>query len=209
MDPLPASGSSLPFTLGPAALAEHLARGGATVFPTDTLPALASQPLAAAQIWRLKQRPEGKPLILMGADAEPLFAALHQPLQPAWLEMAGRCWPGAVTLVLPASGPIVEALQPSAPQQGISLGLRIPACAPALDLLRRTGPLATTSANRSGEPPCRTPAEVAAVFSGLPILAPLPWPSMAGQASTVLRWHPGDGWEVLRRGAVVPINSAP
>ncbi len=209
MDTLPASGSSLPLTLGPAALADHLAGGGAAVFPTDTLPALATQPLAAAQIWRLKQRPEGKPLILMGADPEPLFAALHQPLQPSWLEMAARCWPGAVTLVLPASGPIVEALQPSAPKQGVSLGLRIPACAPALDLLRCTGPLATTSANRSGEPPCRTPTEVAAVFDGLPILAPLPWPLMEGQASTVLRWHPGDGWEVLRRGAVMPINGAP
>ena len=82
--------------------------------------------------------------------------------------MAERCWPGAVTLVLPARGPLARVLQ----GEGSSLGLRIPACPGALELLRRSGPLATTSANRSSEPPCRTAAEAAALFPALPLLGP-------------------------------------
>jgi L-threonylcarbamoyladenylate synthase len=35
-------------------------------------------------------------------------------------------------------------------------------------------------------------------------LAPQPWPQPSGQASTVLRWIDSEGWQMLRRGAVVP-----
>ena len=170
-------------------LAERLRAGGAALFPTDTVPALAAHPQAAAQLWQLKQRPARKPMILMGADAEALFAALGLPIAPEWRAMAECCWPGAVTLVLPARGPLVQALH----SEGSSLGLRIPACPLALELLRRSGPLATTSANRSSEPPCRTAAEAAALFPALSLLGPLPWPQGSGQPSTVLAWVGGEG----------------
>jgi hypothetical protein len=51
----------------------HLRAGGAALLPTDTLPALVAAPEQAAQIWRLKKRPQDKPLILMGADVEGLL----------------------------------------------------------------------------------------------------------------------------------------
>ena len=51
----------------------HLRAGGAALLPTDTLPALAAMPEQAAQIWRLKKRPQDKPLILMGADVDGLL----------------------------------------------------------------------------------------------------------------------------------------
>lgn len=191
-------------SLAAADLAAALAAGSAALFPTDTLPAVAAQPAHAGQLWRLKGRPSAKPLILMGADAESLLAALEQPVLPQWRAMAARCWPGPITLVLPARGPVVAALQPAGPAHGSSLGLRIPASAPALELLRCSGPLATTSANRSGAPPCRTAEEAAAVFPEVRRLAPLPWPVMAGLASTVLRWEAEDHWRVLRAGAVMP-----
>ena len=57
----------------PAHLAKCLAEGQAVLFPTDTLPALASRPETAALLWRLKQRPADKPLILMGADLPQLI----------------------------------------------------------------------------------------------------------------------------------------
>ncbi len=193
--------------LGVAALADHLLAGGAALFPTDTLPALACRPEAAGLLWRLKQRPAHKPLILMGADLAQLQEALAVPWHEAWLAQARAGWPGALTLVLPHSGPLAEALHPG----GASLGLRVPACERARELLRRTGPLATTSANRSGEPPARDAAEAGRLFPELPRLAPLPWPPGSGQASTVLAWEPrpaaGDGgtdalgWRVLRAGA--------
>lgn len=180
-------------------LARSLRSGSAALFPTDTLPALAAAPANASQIWRLKQRPQDKPLILMAADRSQLQQALGQPWQPEWLEAAEVVWPGAVTLVLPASGPWAEALHPG----GNSLGLRIPACEPARELLRLSGPLATTSANRSGEPAASSADQAAALFPTVPLLAPLPWPEAAGQASTVLAWSPR-GWRVLRSGASLP-----
>ncbi len=185
----------------PAALVERLAAGEAALFPTDTLPALAARPEAAALLWRLKARPADKPLILMGADLPQLVAALGVSWREPWLDQARRCWPGAVTLVLPITGAITGQLHPG----GTSLGLRVPACPPALRLLRLTGPLATTSANRSGEPPATTAVEAARRFPGLALLDPLPWPEGSGQASTVLAWRDpedgeGDPWAVLRSG---------
>ncbi|MFZ0406979.1 MAG: L-threonylcarbamoyladenylate synthase [Cyanobium sp.] len=185
-----------------ARLAEHLLGGGAALLPTDTLPALAVHPTAAPLIWQLKARPADKPLILMGADPEQLQAVLGQPWRPQWLSQAKASWPGAVTLVLPFEGVLTAALNPG----GASLGLRVADCEPLRALLRRTGPLATSSANRSGEPPALSVAQALAQFPALPWLDPLPWPRASGQASTVLAWSQ-DGaqsgsWQVLRQGAV-------
>lgn len=179
-------------------LADRLRSGEAVLFPTDTLPALASRPEHARQLWEVKQRPQHKPLILMGASAADLWHWLGEPPQPAWQELAERHWPGGLTLVVPAARDRVEALHPG----GDSIGLRVPACAEALALLRLSGPLATTSANRSGEEPCLSAGEAAQRFPQIARLGPEPWPAPLGQASTVLRWCPPGRWQILRHGAV-------
>ena len=184
-------------------LAARLLEGSAALFPTDTLPALSSCPGQAKQLWHLKKRPADKPLILMAASSEVLFDALCVPLRSEWLELAAWAWPGAVTLVLPASGAVAEALNPG----GSSLGLRLPASAEAQALLKLSGPLATTSANISGFPAACTDQEAAEQFPGVPLLAPLPWPISAGLASTVVAWRSGGGWQVLRAGALLPPGS--
>jgi L-threonylcarbamoyladenylate synthase len=193
-----------PRTLGIDALVAHLEKGGAALLPTDTLPALAARPVHAGQIWARKRRPAEKPLILMGGDLSQLVTTLGVPWRAEWLAQARNCWPGAVTLVLPIEGAITEALHPG----GRSLGLRVPSCSRIRDLLLRSGPLATTSVNRSGEPAAVTADEAAARFSDLPLLAPLPWPVPSGVASTVIAWRSGGGWEILRRGAVAPPTEA-
>lgn len=186
--------------LPPDVLAARLEHGEAALLPTDTLPALACLPAHTAQIWELKRRPPAKPLILMAADPEALEPVLGHPWRPEWLAMAERGWPGALTLVLPARGDLVHWLHPG----GRSLGLRIPACPQARELLRLSGPLATTSANVSGQPPARSAAEAAAAFPQLPLLGPLPWPQPSGLASTVLGWDGSGSWIVLRAGAFLP-----
>ena len=122
--------------------------------------------------------------------------------------MARRCWPGATTLVLPIQGPATQALHPG----GDSLGLRVPASPQACRLLARSGPLATTSANRSGEAAALDERLAAAAFPGLPLLGPLPWPAGSGQASQVLAWReadrPQDRWHVLRQGST-PSGTGP
>ena len=195
--------------LDAVALSARLAAGEAVIFPTDTLPALASAPSVAPLLWRLKRRPPDKPLILMGADLEQLVGLIGVPWRSEWLEQAHRCWPGATTLVLPVAGPLVEVLNPG----GSSLGLRVPASLLACDLLRRSGPLATTSANPSGAPPATDADQAAAAFPGLARLAPLPWPPGSGAPSRVLAWREspdseGDPWQVLRPGPIHDIQLA-
>ena len=187
-------------TCSPSALAARLQAGEAAIFPTDTLPALASRPEAANLLWELKQRPRHKPVILMAATAEALLHCLGRPIEPAWQSMAERYWPGALTLVLPAQGALLEQLNPG----GTTLGLRLPACPTALELLALSGPLATTSANRSGEAACLDHHEAAERFPQVAQLSPVPWPKPSGQGSTVIEWLPEGGWKLLRAGAVMP-----
>ena len=192
-----------PFNLlGRDGIEAHLRAGGAALLPTDTLPALASMPEQAAQIWRLKRRPQDKPLILMGADVDALLCHVAPAARADASALSQLHWPGALTLVLPAFGPCAETLNPGV----ATLGLRIPACKPMLDLLRCSGPLATTSANLSGEPASRTETEAAGAFPDLPLLAPIPWPAPSCQASSVIAWQGPQGWHCLRRGAVMPVG---
>lgn len=185
-------------------------------FPTDTVPALAALPSAGDRIYQLKQRSQAKPLILMGAtlaDLWPYVAGSDTDLAQ-WSAMAQRYWPGALTLVLPASDRLPPAMNPT--RTG-TLGLRIPAHPLARYLLERTGPLATTSVNHSGQPPLETLADIAAEFPDLTTLSPtaldeiyaqlgeaappLDQPQGSGQPSTVVAWRDGN-WEVLRQGSV-------
>jgi L-threonylcarbamoyladenylate synthase len=170
-----------------------LQRDEAVLLPTDTVPALAIRPPAAARIWDLKQRPAHKPLILMGADLEQLQQALGAPWKTEWLEEAQRVWPGAVTLVLPMAGPFCEALHPG----GANLGLRVPACPMTQELLHNAGPLATSSVNRSGEAPALDAGQASLLFPELSLLGPVPWPAGSGCPSEVRAWSQ-DGWHVLR-----------
>ena len=80
----------------------HLRAGGAALLPTDTLPALVAAPEQAAQIWRLKKRPQDKPLILMGADVDALLCHVAPAARADASALAQLHWPGALTLVLPA-----------------------------------------------------------------------------------------------------------
>jgi tRNA A37 threonylcarbamoyladenosine synthetase subunit TsaC/SUA5/YrdC len=67
-----------------------------------------------------------------------------------------------------------------------------------LELLEKTGPLAVTSANRSGEEPASTPAEALAAFGlDVPLLDDGP---LAGEVSTVLSL--ASGGTILREGAI-------
>lgn len=211
-DDAAASVQPTPMDLPVLALAERLKDGAVALMPTDTLPALVARPAFASRIWALKQRPLEKPLILMGADLAQLEPVLGLPWLATWQAMAAQGWPGPLTLVLPARGSLVEQLNPG----GVSLGLRIPASAPARELLRCTGVLATTSANPSGVPAAQDAAEACRFFPELPLLAPIPWSAGSGLASTVLAWsqpdgrEPGSGgWQLVRQGAFLLPDNLP
>ena len=179
-------------------LSAKLKNGSLALFPTDTLPALSSCPEYSKKIWAIKKRPLTKPLILMGGCLEDLFNFVHPCAREDGLKLAKMYWPGALTIVLPTIGNFADNLN----CQSNSVGLRVPALKVARDLLMRTGPLATTSANISGESPAKDALEASIKFPGIPILAPVPWPNSSGMASTVISWEKGT-WNLLRPGSVV------
>jgi L-threonylcarbamoyladenylate synthase len=174
--------------------------GEVVSFPTDTVPALASLPEQAERIYALKQRSFDKPLILMGAEIEQLWPYLAGTPQEReqWQQLMEQHWPGALTLVLPASERLPKAMNPQDPT---TLGVRIPDCAIAREFLRQSGPLATTSANRSGEAALLEMGAIAQAFPSVAVLQPEPAVVASGQPSTVLRWSEGQ-WEVLRQGSI-------
>ena len=179
-------------------LAIKLEKGSLALFPTDTLPALCSYPKYSKKIWTIKKRPLTKPLILMGGCLEDLFEFVNPCAIEDGLKLAKSHWPGALTIVLPTIGNVSENLN----CHSHSLGFRVPALRLARDLLMKTGPLATTSANISGEAPVKDALEASIQFPGIPILSPIPWPNSSGMASTVVEWKEGE-WNLLRAGSVV------
>jgi L-threonylcarbamoyladenylate synthase len=198
------------------------ARSGALLsFPTDTVPALACRPDAADLIYATKQRSATKPLILMGADAAALWEYVTgDPAERlVWQQVAERYWPGALTLVLPASPQLPAAMNPSDPT---TIGIRVPNHPIARHILALTAPLATTSVNRSGQPALLTMSEINSQFPEVLTLQPddlaelegqyadqlqLSTPA-SGQPSTVMKWT-GAGWQVLRQGEIELADPSP
>ena len=179
------------------------ARSGSVVsFPTDTVPALAVLPERSELIFAAKQRSQDKPLILMGANSADLwpFCGGMAEERLIWQEIAQTYWPGAITLVLPASDRVPPAMNPMDPT---TIGVRVPDCAIARQILAQTGPLATTSANLSGQPPLRTMAEINAQFPEVLTLelSETELIPESGVPSTVAKWTL-KGWEILRQGAI-------
>lgn len=171
-------------------------------FPTDTVPALASRPDQAGLIYQAKQREANKPLILMGASPASLWPYVqgdHQAWE-IWQAVAATYWPGPLTLVLPASSRLPQAMNPENPT---TIGLRVPHSDMARDILNQTGPLATTSINPSGQPPLLTYREIQEQFPQVFTLSENSWPSAPTTAipSTVIKWH-GQGWGCLRQGGI-------
>lgn len=202
-------------------------------FPTDTVPALASRPEDGELIYRAKNRTKDKPLILMAATLEDLLPYVQGTTTAIahWQQVTDQYWPGALTLVLPASDRLPAAMNPG--QTGLTagmsdgtrrlppirtIGVRVPAHPLARQILSQTGPLATTSVNKSGQPPLMTLPEIRQQFPEVltlsdeaiqSLMPPLGEASISGSGvpSTVIRWQKNQ-WELLRSGTVVPnLNS--
>jgi len=141
------------------AAAGVLRRGGLVAYPTETfygLGALASDAQAVSRVAAVKGRPDGKPLPLLAADLAAVEAVAL--LGPLARRLAGRLWPGALTLVVPAR----PGLPPEIVAGTGAVGVRIPGSELARALARSAGgPIVSTSANLSGEPPVSRAADLA------------------------------------------------
>jgi len=140
-----------------------LRSGHLVAFPTDTVygvGAPAFDATSVAAIYVAKERPPEKAspvLIADEADLPPIAAAVPESAHV----LIAHFWPGALTLVLPKRPDVPEIVSSDA-----TVAVRIPDLDLTRAFLRLTGPLAATSANRSGQPSPVTAADVIAQLGG-------------------------------------------
>ncbi|MCQ4164138.1 L-threonylcarbamoyladenylate synthase [Tahibacter harae] len=143
-----------------------LRRGGVVAYPTEAVYGLGCDPhdaAALARLFALKRRPLQQGVLLIAADFDQVrrYIALDQ-LPAAALERVRASWPGPHTWVVPRSAEVPEWI--AGGHAGIAL--RVTAHAPAAALCRAFGgALVSTSANRHGEPPAVSAAEIRTVFA--------------------------------------------
>ncbi len=165
---------------------------GVLLVPTETVYGLvcdAAHEAARARIYEMKRRPASKLLTLFFASRDAAEAAFPAMPETAKRFAAAFC-PGPVTLIVPDGDSFT--------------GFRIPAHPALLKLLAAYGrPLASTSANLSGQPPAHTVDEalesLAIPPDGVLDGGPIP-PESA--ASTVIKIERDGAWSILRPGPV-------
>jgi L-threonylcarbamoyladenylate synthase len=184
--------------------AVRLLQGGEVIgLPTETVYGLAGDglnPSALARIFEVKQRPLFDPLILHIADAAAAWKLAADVPDPA-RKLAGRFWPGPLTLVLPKREHVPDLATSGLPH----VALRVPSHPAAQAVLRAFGgPLAAPSANRFGR---ISPTDAAAVRAELGDAVPLildGGPCAVGLESTVLQLSAGRA--LLLRAGGVPVE---
>jgi tRNA threonylcarbamoyl adenosine modification protein (Sua5/YciO/YrdC/YwlC family) len=168
--------------------------------PTDTVYGLAASLEhrgAIGALFELKHRPASLALPVLVHSVSQI-----EDLGVTWGDEAQRLsevfWPGALTVVVAVPNTLSTLLGST---DG-TVGFRRPDGALVNELLALSGPLAVTSANEHGAPPCASAIEVIEVFGERNEFAGvLDGGPCTGSASTVLDIS-GVGWKVLREGAV-------
>lgn len=180
-----------------AGAVEALDRGDVIVIPTDTVYGLAARPElpgAVESIFSIKRRAADQPLPVLGADVASLRRVVTFDERASAL--AAEFWPGPLTLVLPRADGFPYDLGGEATD---TVAVRVPGFDKTIELLAATGPLAVTSANRSGAPPAVTVEEAVAVL-GDEVGVFIDGGRVGGAPSTVFDLVRGP--RVLREGAL-------
>lgn len=150
--------------------ARIVSNGGLIAFRTDTFYGLGADPLndlAVARIKTLKGREDGKPILLLiaeAADVDPLIASRPE----VFSLLVKHFWPGPLTIVVPASPDLPEEITAGTS----SVGLRLPDDDEVRKLVAACGGrLTATSANLSGSDAARSAADVERYFpAGLDLI---------------------------------------
>jgi tRNA threonylcarbamoyl adenosine modification protein (Sua5/YciO/YrdC/YwlC family) len=177
-----------------------LARGGVVGVPTDTVYGLAAsleRRGAIDALFMLKHRPASLALPVLVHSVVQI-----EGLGVTWGDEAQSLseafWPGALTVVVT----VPDAFSALLGSTNGTVGFRRPEGELVNELLALSGPLAVTSANEHGAPPCSSANEVIEVFGERHGFAGvLDGGPCTGSASTVVDIS-GTGWQLLREGGV-------
>ncbi|WP_424359603.1 L-threonylcarbamoyladenylate synthase [Methanocella sp. MCL-LM] len=138
-----------------ALAAEIVRKGGVIAYPTETvygIGALATEVKAIARVFAVKKRPESMPLSIAVSSLD-MLREVAEIEHPGFIE---KFLPGPVTVILKKK-PVLPA---SLTAGSAYVGIRFPDHPVALDLISRTGPIISTSANLHGEPDPVTADEI-------------------------------------------------
>ncbi len=179
-------------------IVDVLVAGGVVVLPTDTVYGLAALPDdgdAMARLFELKGRAATVPVAVLCAT--PMQAlSIAGTVSSTAAVLAGRHWPGPLTLVLPRDPDLDWDLG----EPRSTIGVRCPDHRLVRRVAERTGPIAATSANRHGQPTPSTAADAAASLTGAVELV-VDGGEIVGSASTVVD-ATGPEPVVLREGPI-------
>jgi tRNA threonylcarbamoyl adenosine modification protein (Sua5/YciO/YrdC/YwlC family) len=158
--------------------------GELVVVPTDTVYGIGTRPddaVATARLFEAKGRPRdlGLPVLVATRAVAEEVAALDDRAR----SLAGRFWPGPLSLVLPRAA---RSRGWNLGEEADTVAVRMPHHPLALALLALTGPLAVTSANRSGEATPGTCEGLRSVFGDLVEVYLCEGSPLEGVASTVV-----------------------
>lgn len=178
---------------------ELLRDGGVVAFPTDTVYGVGVdpfQPEAVRKLYRIKGRPDDKPIAILLGSIEDVARVAQTPSK-TFSRLADRFWPGGLTLILEARD-----LPPEITAGGSTVGVRMPNHPLTLELLRSFGgPIAATSANKSGEEPATSAGEVGAQLGNRVDLIVDGGTTFTKVASTVLNLSVSPP-KILRHGGI-------
>ena len=180
--------------------AEIIRKGGLVAVPTETVYGLAGNGLneqAVAEIYRIKGRPEVKPLSLMVHDAGAMERYCKNVPAAAYA-LAEKFWPGPLTIVLESKDVVPEIVRAG----GATVGLRCPDHPMTQSILQEAGvALAAPSANPSDLPSPKTAQEVLDYFDGHIEGIVDGGPCAVGVESTIVDLT-GDEPVILREGGI-------
>jgi L-threonylcarbamoyladenylate synthase len=147
-----------------AVVVDALRKGGLVVFPTDTVYGIGCSAFhrhAIESIYKLKGRSYSKPLPILLSEQNQL-SLVAQDVLPEAEQLAGMYWPGALTLVV-KTGPLAL----NATGGRATIAVRVPAHGVVRQVLDEVRlPLASTSANMSGDKAMHTFSQVRKAFDG-------------------------------------------
>lgn len=184
--------------------------GGLVVLPTDTVYGIACDPRnadAIARIYAAKRRPRTKALQVIMASVDDL-GALGLTLPTPLNRLAAQLLPGAFSPIALADDDCALCTT-SRDARGVrTQAIRVPNSHACLEVLRATGPLAASSANRSGDESAQSVDEAVHAFGDAVDLYLDGGPTIGHVASTVVAADPLalDGVEILREG-VIPASA--
>lgn len=190
-----------PATRGPSIdeAVHAVARGELVVLPTDTVYGVGADaftPVAVARVLAAKGRGrQMPPPVLIGHERTLDGLAVDVP--PEVRALVEAFWPGALTVICRAQ----PSLSWDLGETRGTVALRMPADDCALALLRRTGPLAVSSANRTGQPAARTVAEAQEQL-GVAVAVYLDGGTTAGGVASTIVDGTGAAPRVVRPGAL-------